>query len=36
MELHYTVVELVDWIHLAQERAQWLALVNKAVNLWVP
>jgi hypothetical protein len=28
--------EGVDWIHLAQESDQWRALVNTAMNLWVP
>jgi hypothetical protein len=27
-------VEGVDWIHLAQDRDHWLALVN--MSLWVP
>jgi hypothetical protein len=26
----------VDWIHLAQDRDQWKALVNKTLNLWIP
>jgi hypothetical protein len=26
----------VDWIELAQEKEQWRALVNTAMNLWVP
>jgi hypothetical protein len=26
----------VDWIHWAQERDRWWALVNKVMNLWVP
>jgi hypothetical protein len=25
----------VNWIHLAQDRDQWLALVNKVMNLLV-
>jgi hypothetical protein len=25
-----------DWIHLAQDRGQWRALVNMVMNLWVP
>jgi hypothetical protein len=28
--------EGVDWIHLAQDRDQWLALVNTVMNLRVP
>jgi hypothetical protein len=26
----------VDWIDLAQDRDQWRALVNLAMNLWAP
>jgi hypothetical protein len=26
----------MDWIHLAQERGQWRALVNTVMNLRVP
>jgi hypothetical protein len=26
----------VNSIHLAQDRDQWWALVNMAINLWVP
>jgi hypothetical protein len=26
----------VNWIHWAQERVQWQALVNTVTNLWVP
>jgi hypothetical protein len=25
----------VDWIHLAQVRDQWRAVVNTVMNLWV-
>jgi hypothetical protein len=25
-----------DWIHLAQDRDRWQALVNTVMNLWVP
>jgi hypothetical protein len=28
--------EVVDWIHLAQEREQWRALVNTVMKLRVP
>jgi len=27
--------EGMDWIHLAQDRDQWLALVNMVMNLWL-
>jgi hypothetical protein len=26
----------VDWIHWAQDRDRWQALVNMVMNLWVP
>jgi hypothetical protein len=26
----------VDWIHLAQDREKWQALVNMVMNLWFP
>jgi hypothetical protein len=26
----------VDWMHLAQDRDQWQAVVNTVMNLWVP
>jgi hypothetical protein len=26
----------MDWIHLAQDRDQWKALVSMVMNLWVP
>jgi PII-like signaling protein len=25
----------VDWIHLAQDRDHWQALMNMQINLWV-
>jgi hypothetical protein len=27
--------EGVVWIHLAQDRMQWQAVVNMVINLWV-
>jgi hypothetical protein len=27
---------LVDWMHLAQDKGQWRALVNTMMNLRVP
>jgi hypothetical protein len=27
--------EDVEWIHLAQDKDYWWALVNMAMNLWV-
>jgi hypothetical protein len=27
---------LDDWMHLAQDRKQWRALVNMPMNIWVP
>jgi hypothetical protein len=26
----------MEWIELAEDRDRWQALVNKAINLWVP
>jgi len=23
------------WVYMAQDRDKWLALVNKAINIWV-
>jgi hypothetical protein len=36
MDLKEMGWEGVDWIHLAQDRDQWLALVNTVMNLRVP
>jgi hypothetical protein len=33
MDLRETGWEGVDWIHLAQDREKWQALVNKVMNL---
>jgi hypothetical protein len=36
MDLREIVWEGVDWLHLAQDRDQWRALVNTVMNLLVP
>jgi hypothetical protein len=36
MDLREIEWEVVDWIYLAQEKDQWLAVVNTIVNLRVP
>jgi hypothetical protein len=28
--------EVVNWIHLVQDRNQWQVLVNMVMKLWVP
>jgi hypothetical protein len=28
--------EIVEWMHLAQDRDQWLALVNMTMNIRIP
>jgi hypothetical protein len=28
--------EVVDWIHLAQDRDRWLVPVKMVMNIWVP
>jgi hypothetical protein len=35
MDLREMVLEGVDWMHLAQDRDRWQALVNMIMNLWV-
>jgi hypothetical protein len=35
MDLKETGWQSVDWIHLAQEKDQWRALVNKVINVRV-
>jgi len=36
MDLREIWWEGVDWMHLAQDRDQWQALVKMVMNLWVP
>jgi hypothetical protein len=36
MNLREICLEFVVWIHLAQDRDQWCALVNTVMNLRVP
>jgi len=36
MDLTEVRREVVDWIHLAQGRDQWWALVNMVMNIRVP
>jgi hypothetical protein len=36
MDFRETGMECVDWIHLAQNRDWWRALVNTVMNLQVP
>jgi hypothetical protein len=36
MDLREMGISGVNWIQLAQDRVQWWAFVNTAMNLWVP
>jgi hypothetical protein len=36
MDLVETGWGVVDWAVLAQDRYRWRALLNAAMNLWVP
>jgi hypothetical protein len=35
MDLREIGLGSVEWIHLAQDRDQWWAVVNTVMNLWV-
>jgi hypothetical protein len=35
MDVREIGCEVVNWIHLAQDRDQWQALVNTVINLWI-
>jgi hypothetical protein len=36
MDLREIGWEVVDWMHLAQDREQWQALLNTVMNLHIP
>jgi hypothetical protein len=36
VDVRETGLQGMDWIHLAQDRNWWQALVNMVMNLWVP
>jgi hypothetical protein len=36
MDLREIGWECVNWMHLAEDREQWWALVNTVMNHWVP
>jgi hypothetical protein len=36
MDLRKSGWERVNWMHLAQDRVQWGALVNKEMSFWDP
>jgi hypothetical protein len=36
MDLREVGLEGVEWIHLAQDRDLWWALVSMVMNIWVP
>jgi hypothetical protein len=35
MDLREIGWEVVDWIHLAQDRGYWWVLVNTVMNIWI-
>jgi hypothetical protein len=36
MDLREIRWEVLEWIHLIQDRDQWRALVNMVIKLWIP
>jgi hypothetical protein len=36
MDLKETGLEIMDWMHLVQERNKWQALVKMVMNLRIP
>jgi hypothetical protein len=36
VDLKHIWYEVVDWIHLAEDRDKWVVLVNTVLNLRVP
>jgi hypothetical protein len=36
MDLREVGWDGMEWIDLADDRDQWMALVNAVINLWVP
>jgi hypothetical protein len=36
MHIRKIAQEVMDLMHLAQERKQWQAVVNTVMNLWIP
>jgi hypothetical protein len=36
MDLREVGWEGVDWMHPAEDRDQWRAVVNTVINIWVP
>jgi hypothetical protein len=36
IDLRETGWDGMDWINLAQDRDQWMALATTVMNLWVP
>jgi hypothetical protein len=36
MDLQEVILEVMDWVYLAEDRDRWRSLVNAVMNLWVP